>query len=137
MIVPEELKKGFYRIPVNRHLKFELVSRSPEEAVVSMEVLPEFIQETGVLHGGLIGTLADTAAVHLFEPDLPEGKTISCIEFKINFLSPAVQGGGSVVARSRLIRRGNRVGVADVLVVQEDRLVAKGTFTYLFFPRKA
>ena len=136
MNVEDELLQKFYRVPANRHLGLKLVTRSPEEAVVSMEVLPEFIQETGVLHGGLISALADTAAVYLFKPDLPDGQTLAGIEFKVNFLSSAYRDRGPVVAKSRLIQRGGHVGVADVLVLQAGKLVAKGTFTYLFLPEK-
>jgi uncharacterized protein (TIGR00369 family) len=131
-----ELEEIFARGPINRHLGLELVSRSPKQAVVSMDVLPELIQEEGVLHGGIISTLADTAAVYLFLPDLAAGQTMTSIEFKVNFLSPALDGRGPVVAESQLIRKGSQVGVAEVSVRQSDKLVARGTFTYLFITRR-
>jgi len=84
------------------------------------------------LQGGIISSLADTAAVYLFTPNLPKSQTISGVEFKINFLSPAFEDKGQVVARSQLIKKGIHIGVADVIVLQAGNPVAKGTFTYLF-----
>ena len=57
---------------------------------------------------------------------------MTSIEFKLNFLSPARPGGERLTARALVVRRGRRVGVCDVEVVQGDKLVAKGLFTYLF-----
>ena len=137
MSLSQKLLQEFSQVPINRYLGLKLLDRSPQVAVVSMNLLPEFTQETGVLHGGIISVIADTAAVYLFAPDLPDGQTMASIEFKINFLHPAVADRGPVLAKSQLIKKGSQVGVAEVSVVQGDILVAKGTFTYLFFARHA
>jgi len=126
---------GFDDVPANRHFGFTLVSRGEGKAVVSLRVRPEYLQEEGVLHGGILSTLADTAAVYTLHPDLEPGWMMTSIEFKMNFLRPAVEGNGEVLARAELVRRGRRVGLCDVEVFQADKLVAKGSFTYLFFRR--
>jgi acyl-coenzyme A thioesterase PaaI-like protein len=61
---------------------------------------------------------------------------MTSIEFKLNFLSPALGDGGTLTARSQVVRKGKKVGVCDVEVTQGERLVAKGLFTYLFYPRR-
>lgn len=127
----------FNNVPVNRFLGFELVSCSKEGAEVRMTVQPEHIQETGIVHGGLLSALADTAAVYALYPELPDDKAMTSIEFKINFLQPARIDAGRLIARSRVVRRGRKVAVCDVDVSQSDRTVAKGLFTYLFFESKS
>lgn len=127
----------FRRVPVNQLLGFRLVSRSPRAVVMSMPVRPSLLQETGIVHGALVAALADTAAVYLALPDLPEGQTMASIEFKVNFLRPGLPGAGDIVARSRLVQRGRRVVVCDVDVVQKRQLIAKALFTYLIFPKPA
>ena len=57
------------------------------------------------------------------------------VELKMNYLRPALLGKGPVVAKSRLVQRGHKIGVCDVEVTQRDKLVAKGLFTYMFFER--
>ena len=119
--------------PVNRFLGFRIVSRSGDEAVLSMEARAEFVQEGGVIHGGMLTSLGDTAAVCVLFPELPSDRMMTSIEFKVNFLRPALPGRGPLTARARLVQRGRRIGVCDVEVSQAERPVARGLFTYLFF----
>ena len=135
MGVPEDLLEFYSRTPVNRHFQFRLISRSPESVTVSMEVLPDYLQEEGVVQGGIISAIADNAAVYAFVPDLGEEEGITSVEFKVNFLRPATGEGGTLEATSRVVHRGRRIGVCDVEVHQSGDLVAKGTFTYLFVRR--
>ena len=102
---------------------------------MSMPAGPSFLQETGIVHGALVAALADTAAVYLTLPDLPEGQTMASIEFNVNFLRPGLPGAGDIVARSRLVQRGRRVVVCEVDVVQRRQRIAKALFTYLIFPK--
>lgn len=125
----------FLEVPANRYLGFQFISRSAEGARISMEVKQEQVQEHGVLHGGIISALADTAAVYAFLPDLEPMYVMTSIEFKVNFLNPALPGKGTVTAESKVLKRGKRTGVCEVEVTQADKLIAKGIFTYLFFER--
>ena len=131
----QNIRAAFQRVPANRFLGFQLLSRSSNEAVVAMEIVPEHTQETGVVHGALLTAVADTASVYVLYPDLPETHSIASIEFKMNFLRPAQLNGGRVLARAKALRRGRNVGVCEVDVMQGDDLVAKGLFTYLFSKR--
>ena len=135
--VPEGKADDVYtRVPINRHFRFRLVSRTPEGAVVSMEVLPDYLQEEGLVQGGVISAIADNAAVYAFLPDLKPDRTMTSIEFKINFLKAAIPDRGELVARSTVIRKGRHVGVCEVEVAQSGDRIAKGIFTYLFKTRE-
>ena len=126
----------FLDVPVNKFFNYTLVSRSSEDAVVSMEVRDEFLQEEGVVQGGILSAIADTAAVYTFYPDLDENETMTSIEFKVNFLRPALPGRGPLVAKASVVQRGKKVGICDVEVSQSEALVLKGLFTYMFYERK-
>ena len=82
----------FLDVRVNKFFNYKLISRSSEEAVVSMEVREGFLQEEGVVQGGILSAIADTAAVYTFYPDLDETEVMTSIEFKVNFLRPALPG---------------------------------------------
>jgi uncharacterized protein (TIGR00369 family) len=102
---------------------------------MSMPVRTSLLQETGIVHGALVAALADTAAVYLVFPDLPEDQTMAAIEFKLNFLRPGLPHGGDLEARARLVQRGSRVVVCDVDVLQRRRHIARAVFSYLVFPK--
>ena len=101
------------------------VSASREEVVLSLDYRPELCQPAGLLHGGAIMALADTAGGALSYANLPEGATgTSTIESKTNFLS-AVQS-GTVTARARVLKSGRSVVVVETEVTDDSgRLVAK------------
>ena len=47
-------------------------------------------KEGGVVHGGIISTLADSAAVYTLHPYLTEKQSMASIQVKMNFLSPVL-----------------------------------------------
>jgi uncharacterized protein (TIGR00369 family) len=126
------MNERFSRVPANRHFGFQLLSQSPDEVVVSMKVSANHRQESGVVHGGLVSAVADTAAVYVFYPYLADDQTMASIEFKMNFLRPANVDQDRLIARAKVLQRGRKIGVCEVEVAQADAVVAKGLFTYLF-----
>ena len=123
----------FDEVPANRFFGLKVRSRGEGSAELSMPLNESYGQEGGVVHGGIISTLADTAAVYAVYPDLADSETMTSIEFKVNFLRPALADGGDLVACSKLVKRGKRVALCEVEVSQDGKAVAKGLFTYLIF----
>jgi uncharacterized protein (TIGR00369 family) len=122
----------FSEVPVNKFFRYTWISRSPDGAEISMEARPEYAQETGVVQGGILSAIADTAAVYAFLPDIEDYRQMTGIEFKMNFLRPAKPDEGPIAARSKILRRGRTIGVCEVELTQGGKLTAKGTFTYMF-----
>ena len=125
--------RDFSAVPVNERFSLRLVERSGEGATVTMPATLAITQETGVIHGGLLASVADTAAVYAFLPDLPQGRTMASIEFKMNFLRAGRAGEGDVRAVSRVLKAGRTVGVCEAEVSQGGHRLAKGLFTYMFY----
>ncbi len=125
----------FSKVPVNQFYGYTLVSRSPDRAEVRMPLKPGYRQEEGIVQGGIITSLADTTAVYIFYPELDGSSSMTGIEFKMNFLRPARVEDGDLTARARVLKRGRTVGLCEVEVLQKDRPVAIGLFTYLFFEK--
>ena len=100
-----------------------------------MQIRDDYVQEEGVVQGGIISALADTTAVYIFYPDLHDDQSLTGIEFKMNFLRPALPGEGDLRAVAKLVRRGRRVGLCEVDVFQGQRHIARGLFTYLVTKR--
>lgn len=125
----------FGRVPVNRHFGFSLQSVRRGTAEVAMPLKRSFRQEEGVVHGGVLATLADTAAVYAIYPFLDDDQSMTSIEFKMNFLRPASIDAGSVTAKASLVRQGRTIALCAVDVMQTRRLVATGLFTYLIYTK--
>lgn len=129
----QRLEDVFDQVPVNALLGIVLIERNAESSLVALDPDARHTQGYGAVQGGLLAALADAAGACCFLPERIDRPSITSIEFKINFLRPALPDRGRIVARARVLRRGQRIGVADVDVVQDGDVVAKGLFTYLLF----
>lgn len=114
-------------VPIAKTLGIRSISASKDEVVLALDWRPEICQPAGLLHGGAIMTLADTAGGSLAYFNLPEGSTgTSTIESKTNFLA-AVKS-GTVTATARPLKVGRSVIVIETeLTNEEGTLVAKAT----------
>ena len=99
---------AFDRTPVNRWLGFRLVERTEERVVVEQDVRNEMLQEAGVVQGGLLTALADTAAVYLLWPDLGEARTMTGTNASVQFLAAARADAGPLTATATPVRAGVR-----------------------------
>lgn len=125
------MSADFAVTPCNRWLGFELVARSEARVEITQPVREQMLQETGVVQGGLLTALADTAAVYLLWPDLGSARTMTGMTVSMQFLSGAVGGAEPLRAVAVPLRVGRTIAVCESSVHQGDRLVAKGTFTFL------
>src|ERR1044072_125947 len=132
-ITPERerlIREKFEINPFPKMLGFEIDEIEPGRAVLGVEVRQELLQLQGVMHGGAIASLVDTAVafaiVSVSQPD----DCFTTVEMKVNYLSSIREG--RVTADARLIRDGRRIIVADCDVFDaKGRLAAKGLLTYI------
>ena len=111
-------------MPLAALLGFEAVEGSPDGVTLRGAWSAERCTAAGVLHGGYLMALADSAAATLAFLNLPEGATTSTIEGKTNFLA-AVRG-GAVTARATIVHRGRTTIVVQTDVTDDaGRLVAR------------
>jgi uncharacterized protein (TIGR00369 family) len=123
------------RMPVAELFGLRFLERGPGRARVALLPKREFLQGEGRIHGGVLATLADTAAVYLLHASLEPSREMTSIEFKLNFTRPALHERGELVATATVVRRGRTIALAEVEVAQGGELVAKGSFTYLLRDR--
>ena len=111
-------------VPLAAHLGFEAVESGPGAVVLAGRWAPEHCTAAGVLHGGYLMTLADTAAAALAFTNLPDGATTATIEAKTNFLAAVREG--AVTARAELVHKGRTTIVLQVDIRDDDgRLVSR------------
>lgn len=106
-------------VPFAAAVGVELVSASPEEVRARMAWAEDRCTTGGVLHGGALITLADTAGAICAFLNLPPGASTSTIESKTNFFR-AVRA-GHVESRTLPLHVGR-----TTIVVQSDLFDADG-----------
>jgi 1,4-dihydroxy-2-naphthoyl-CoA hydrolase len=92
---------------------------APEEVVTTLAWAPELCTGGGLLHGGVLMTLADSAGAVCAFLNLPDGARTVTIESKTNFLGAVREG--EVTARARPLHVGK-----TTIVVETDVLDATG-----------
>ena len=90
-----------------------------DEVDATLAWAPELCTAGGVLHGGVLMTLADTAGARVRVPQPPAGRATVTIESKTNFLGAVREG--TVIARARPLHVGK-----TTIVVETDVLDASG-----------
>jgi uncharacterized protein (TIGR00369 family) len=132
-IPPEREKAIRERFEVNhfpRLLGIEIDAMEPGRAQLSVAVRQELLQLQGVMHGGAIASLVDTAVAFAIIGDVPIEARFTTVEMKVNYLSPIRSG--RAIADARVIRNGRRIIVAECDVTDSaGKLVAKGLLTYI------
>jgi uncharacterized protein (TIGR00369 family) len=100
-----------------------------EQVVMRAEMRPEFerLKGSGQWHGGPIAAVIDTVGDYALVMLL--GRPLPTVNFRVDYLRPAINTGLIVTARVR--RNGKTVGVVDIDVANDTgQLVAVGRATY-------
>jgi uncharacterized protein (TIGR00369 family) len=131
------ISKGFISA-TRKHLKgsraiallgFNLESAEPGRAVLRLKALPHHKQLNGVVHGGILAALADTAAAIAAYTTVPKGTALATIELKINYLE-AIPG-GRIRADARVLRTGRNFVVTECEIFdKKGALAAKALLTF-------
>lgn len=104
--------------PFNTYLGTEIVRRGGGEAEVALELGPHHLNRRGVVHGGVICALVDSALGAAVISAIPPEWWCATISLSTQFLDGA--GRGRLRATGRVVRRGSRVAFAGG-EVRDDR----------------
>jgi uncharacterized protein (TIGR00369 family) len=101
-----------------------------------LEIKPKHLQQDGYVHAGVQATIADHTAGGGAGTLAAEGDLVLTVEFKINFLRPAL--GERLLCRASVLRQGKTLQVAESEVYAERdgirKLVAKAMVTLALVP---
>ena len=123
----DKLKQMFDAAPISRYLGMALGYCENGVARVRLPFRRDFEEGHGVVHGGLIGLVADTAG-NFSVGSVSPGSTVKTVEFKLSLLT-SVQG--DLLAIGEVVRKGRTLATCRLEVVEgNDRVVAIGLATY-------
>lgn len=121
-------------IPFNRYLGVRVGGLGEGFARLEVPFREELVGDPlrPALHGGVLSALADTAGGAAVWTGIEDERArVSTIDLRIDYLRPARLE--TIVAEARVVRVGNRVGVADVRLFHpsaEGETVATGKGVY-------
>ncbi|MEE4378361.1 MAG: PaaI family thioesterase [Candidatus Competibacteraceae bacterium] len=123
----QAVKDSFAKQGIMRHINARLTLVRPGYVEISLPYSDEVSQQHGFFHGGVVGTIADSAGGYAGFSLMAVGDGVLTVEFKINLLAPA--DGELLIARGQVIRPGRTLTItrADVLAVKAGRETLCGT----------
>jgi uncharacterized protein (TIGR00369 family) len=131
----EELKSVVRQSPYPRHMSMEIAHIEPDGADILLHLADCHFQPFGIVHGGVIATMIDTATFWAAFLRLPEDAGLVNVDLKLNYLQPVT--GGRLLARGACLRPGKSISYSEAKVFDERNiLVAHGTSTLMALPGK-
>jgi uncharacterized protein (TIGR00369 family) len=123
-------QKAFASVPYARFLGLQLGEFLDGEASIQLEVRDELKQNQGVVHGGAIASLIDTASAFAVLTRIELTERVTTTDLTIHYLRPVTSG--RMTARARIVRGGRRLFVLSVEVTNDaNQLVATAVTTYI------
>lgn len=123
----ERLQQAFEQVPFAHLLRLELGEMRRGSATLHMEVRDELRQNNGVVHGGAIASLVDSAAAFAILTILEKEESSTTVDLTIHYLRPLLQG--RATAHARVVRAGRRILTITVDVLNESEAVVATALT--------
>jgi uncharacterized protein (TIGR00369 family) len=121
--------------PINGVIGQELVSAGDGEAVFRCTPDESFYNPIGLIHGGLLCTLMDSAMGVAVQTRLPPDHGAASIELKVSFLRPVPADGSVLEVRGKALRVGGRVAFSEAYAYRADgEIVGHATSSLLVQP---
>jgi acyl-CoA thioesterase len=126
----DEIRNWIGKIPFAKLLGIEVVEIGSGYAKLSLEITEDLKRNFGIVHGGAIASLIDSATAFATLSLIEPGQRSTTIDLTIQFLRPL--SSGHAVAEATVIRAGRRVLSVSANVYDEGgKLVATALSTYI------
>ncbi len=121
--------------PYPSHMSMALNKIKLDRAEVVLDLGPYHMQPFGIVHGGVLATLIDTATFWSAFLCLPEDTGLVNVDLKLNYLKPAMEG--RLTAFGTCIQAGKSISYSEARVEDKSgKIIAHGTSTLMALPGK-
>ena len=132
----DALKAVVRNSPYPSHMRMTLDHIDIDSATAVIELAKCHLQPYGIVHGGVVATLIDTATFWAAFLRLPEDAGLVNVDLKLNYLQSVVEG--RLTAKGSCMRHGRSLSYAEAGVFDaQNNLIAHGTSTLMMLPGKA
>ncbi|MCS6805669.1 MAG: PaaI family thioesterase [Acidobacteriota bacterium] len=120
--------------PIASLMGYDLVEVSPGRVVFVVSPHECHYNPLGVVHGGLLATVMDSAMACAIHTMLPRGEGSTTLELHVNYVRAVTIQTGPLRCEGEVIYRGGRIATAQARVFDQSGLLyAHGTTTCLIF----
>lgn len=114
----------FIRQPFDEFLEMKYERTTENSVKVTLPIKPLFVNSVGVIHGGIISTLADVALCNTVAPDEHGIQQVVTVDLTVTFLKGAKSE--FLTARAFAVKKGRSLTHADCLIYDDqEQAVAK------------
>jgi uncharacterized protein (TIGR00369 family) len=129
----DALRERVRRSPFHQWAGLELVQVGDGTAELLMVLRPHHFNPQGIVHGGIITAVADSAIGLALRSRLPAGLTHRTAQLNVHFLAKGE--GNHLVGLGRAVHTGQRMGYGECEVLDGDgRLLARASATFIVLP---
>jgi uncharacterized protein (TIGR00369 family) len=120
----QTLRERLAASPFHTWAGMDVVEASAGEVTVAMEVLDLHVNLQGLVHGGMLAILADTACGLSIRSAMERGRLHITTDLDIHYLAPAKPG--RLFGRGKAIKVGRTLAFAEASVEDDEgRLLAR------------
>lgn len=126
----KRIQKALGSVPFAKLLGLELDDIGSGTATLALNVRQDLTQNLGLVHGGVIASLIDTATAFAILSLLAPKERVTTVDLTISYLRPVTMGRLRAVAK--VVRAGRRLFVVSAKVFDEDgKLASTALSTYI------
>lgn len=131
MNMHDRIKHSFERQGLMKTLGAELLSAEKGEVKIACNFSGGLTQQHGFFHAGVMASIMDSCCGYAALTMMPEDKEVLAVEFKVNFLRPAITD--RLVVTGKVLQSGRKLTVCEGYVYDdtETKLIAKMTATMI------
>ena len=115
--------------PYGDFLGIEIAEVAAGKSVCHLQLKDHHMNTGGRVHGGVLTSLADTAAGVAVRSVRPEGKLSATTDLSIGFIRPPI--GNLLTAHAAVIHAGKRLFRTEIAIECEGKLIAKTSATFM------
>lgn len=129
------LQASVHDAPYPQLIGMRLAAIDFDSARIDLDIAPRHLQPFGIVHGGVLATLLDTATFWAGYLRLPEGTGLVNVDLKLNYLKAVTAG--ALRTEGRCLRPGRQISVTEATVYDAaGERVAHGLSTLMAMPGK-
>lgn len=114
----------FIRQPFDEFLEIQYERITENSVKVTLPVKPLYVNSVGVIHGGIISTLAEVALCNTVAPDENGRQKVVTVDLNVTFLKRARSE--FLTARAFAVKEGRSLTHADCIIHDDkDNVIAK------------
>ena len=134
--IPEGFERHYRQSPLTDPWEPLYSKRTDKAVIIGLRLAKPHTNGRGLIHGGLIATLADNAMGHSCAHVMDGVSSLVTIGLAVDFMGSAKVGQWLAV-ETDVIRTGSTICFAQSLIKADDAIIARANGTFRVVPKKS